>query len=268
MTWVIGTSFVLPTYGVLFSDVQVSFSDGTQRDMLRKAHLVALDAGAGFAGSVRIGFALIESLRRFLASSEASRINPKGLGAWTARHWPKHAVAVFRSQPRAEQQIGAQIVAVFVAPPTQRRNGERRPNVYVFRVASPQFRPVVCTRPLEALSIGNGADVPHFMRAVRSLTDWKSGAMQAEVGTPGGWAERVTLMLAITSERQPVAGVSEHFLSLAFWNGLTSESTSSRRIYPADGGDPVPRRVPPLATTYGEFEAMLASPAMAAGARA
>lgn len=268
MTWVIGTSFIFPSYGVLLSDVQVTFADGTQRDMLRKAYQIAPDAGAGFAGSVRIGFALIENLRRFLASPEASEVNRKGLGAWTARHWPRRAVAVFNGQPAPEQKLGAQIVAVFVGPYTQRRKVEFRPNVYLFSARSPAFRPIIRTRPLEALSIGNGADVPHFLSAVRSLTDFKSGHMNAEIGSLGGWAEHGAHALALVSEREPVPGVSEHFLSLAFWDGHIRETTSSRRTFPPDGGAPIAKRLPPLAATYDEFRSMLDPSATSAGARA
>jgi hypothetical protein len=61
MTWVVGaTSFF--GYGALYSDIRVTFSDGTNEDILQKAYPITNFIAAGFAGSVRIGFCLLQSL--------------------------------------------------------------------------------------------------------------------------------------------------------------------------------------------------------------
>ena len=65
MTCVVAASTIWG-YGALYSDVQVTLSDGSTRDMLRKAYPVANVIAAGFAGSVRIGFSLIQSLESIL----------------------------------------------------------------------------------------------------------------------------------------------------------------------------------------------------------
>jgi 20S proteasome alpha/beta subunit len=60
VTWVIGMSGHL-IGAVLVADVRVSFPSG-QRDTLRKIHPVAPNIAIGFAGSVAIGFDMVESL--------------------------------------------------------------------------------------------------------------------------------------------------------------------------------------------------------------
>ena len=53
-------------YGALYSDVQVTFPDGSTKDLLQKAYPLSNFIAAGFAGSVRIGFMLLDSLSQFL----------------------------------------------------------------------------------------------------------------------------------------------------------------------------------------------------------
>ncbi len=65
MTWVIGgiTPF---GYGVGLSDIRVSWDDKKYRDCLQKVYPVGKFIIAGFAGSVELGFRLIQDLSNFL----------------------------------------------------------------------------------------------------------------------------------------------------------------------------------------------------------
>lgn len=76
MTWVVGASSILG-YGVMISDVRITFSDGTEKDMLRKVYPVGPWMLAGFAGSVRIGMTLIDNLKQSL-SDTIPRDGPEG----------------------------------------------------------------------------------------------------------------------------------------------------------------------------------------------
>ena len=60
MTWVVGAPSVFG-YGALYSDVQVTFADGNTRDLVQKAYPLSNFIAAGFAGSVRVGFMLLQS---------------------------------------------------------------------------------------------------------------------------------------------------------------------------------------------------------------
>jgi ATP-dependent protease HslVU (ClpYQ) peptidase subunit len=61
MTWVVGATSVFG-YGALYSDIQVTFADGTTRDLVQKTYPITNFIAAGFAGSVQIGVSLLQSL--------------------------------------------------------------------------------------------------------------------------------------------------------------------------------------------------------------
>jgi hypothetical protein len=65
MTWVIGASSIWGS-GVMLSDVRVTFANGREVDLIKKAFPVGRFICAGFAGSVQIGFQLIDHLRKYL----------------------------------------------------------------------------------------------------------------------------------------------------------------------------------------------------------
>jgi len=65
MTWVIGGSTVFG-YGVMISDICVSFEQGPSKDCLQKIYPVGNHIIGGFAGSIQLGFAMLQDLRSFL----------------------------------------------------------------------------------------------------------------------------------------------------------------------------------------------------------
>src|SRR3712207_479938 len=114
MTWVIGVSSVFGR-GILLSDVRVSLGDGRRADLLKKVYPIAPCIAAGFAGSVRIGFELLDDLRRQL------QLPPDLAGhAWRpeaiANKWPPFAAKMFARAPGSEQKLGCQILMIGVSP--------------------------------------------------------------------------------------------------------------------------------------------------------
>src|ERR1019366_6594510 len=99
MTWIVGT---VPPFGysILVSDICVSWADGTERDCLQKIHKVGDDLLCGFAGSVRIGFGLLEALSIQLPPKQ--RRTPSVL----VRDWiPSLARHVFRDSHESERKL-------------------------------------------------------------------------------------------------------------------------------------------------------------------
>src|SRR5258707_2174952 len=96
MTWVVGASSLFG-YGVMVSDVRVSWSDNTEADLLRKAYRVGPYLLAGFAGSVNVGFQLIDSLQKFLLPPDNSVAAWKP--DWVAEHWYPEAAQIFSKAP-------------------------------------------------------------------------------------------------------------------------------------------------------------------------
>ncbi len=79
-------------YGFRVSDVRVTLHDGSEVDCLQKIYPVARWAAAGFAGSVKIGFAMIDQLSRIgNAIEEQYAIVPGVL----AQEWRAYARKIF-----------------------------------------------------------------------------------------------------------------------------------------------------------------------------
>ena len=115
-------------YGVLVSDVRVSWKDGTEADLLRKAYRVGPYLLAGFAGSVNIGFQLIDSLQNFLVPPENSPSAWKP--EWVTEHWHPEAAQIFASAPPDEQAGHSQLLIVGVSP-DEHLGAPEYPRVYL-----------------------------------------------------------------------------------------------------------------------------------------
>ena len=79
-------------YGFGISDVRVTLGDGTEVDCLQKLYSIGRHVAAGFAGSVIIGFAMIDELRR-LAAYEDERMACDPLAI--EKQWPDQARRIF-----------------------------------------------------------------------------------------------------------------------------------------------------------------------------
>ena len=81
-------------YGFAVSDIRVTLANGSEVDCVQKIYSVGRFLAAGFAGSVRIGFAMIHELRRRSAfENERFVCDPMKL----AEEWPSFARLVYVS---------------------------------------------------------------------------------------------------------------------------------------------------------------------------
>ncbi len=150
MTWIIGTPCIYG-YSVGISDICVRFADGSESDCLQKIRALTQHLAAGFAGSVAIGFAMLESLSKLVSGpavkapwdpqeftrnwpekgkklyrkldEEFGSKNPlavKGPAAWdpagVTRDWPERAKEIFHRFPETERRLGSQVMLVGVFP--------------------------------------------------------------------------------------------------------------------------------------------------------
>ena len=141
MTWIVGAS-TLFGYGAIISDVQVSCStSGRRMDVLQKAHPVGKYIVAGFAGGVRPGLALLESLQNFLSSEDAADDecwDPQ----WVADNWPIEACRVYQELERQGPDPETHILMLGLkaaGTPEKRVMGGAIGHLSVFR--SPDFVP-------------------------------------------------------------------------------------------------------------------------------
>jgi hypothetical protein len=257
MTWVIGTSSMFG-YGVVISDVQVRLQSGETRDMLLKAYPVANGIVGGFAGSVRIGFSLMENLREFLQIPEAFASSHAWDPIWVAKNWQKSAERVFQMHSPIEQTLGARVLLVGISPTEHRGNPAWR-NVYMVRFASPEFKPGIMNRPFAACSIGSGAGVTEYKRALKQLTRMQSGFQKAEIGRDFGWADALCFQLSRVATDRPKEGVSRHFNVIAFRHGEMLRRNSDHLTHGPDGTEPIETVMPRLADSYAAFNEMVAA---------
>jgi hypothetical protein len=190
MTWVIGASSIFD-YGAMMSDVRVTFRDGRERDLVQKACPVGPYIVAGFAGSVKIGFQMLESLTKFLVVPPDA-----GSGAWdpewVAEHWKPIAAHTFASADPPEQAAGCEILMVGVSCKIEsevRANPRavKMPHACIVRFSSPAFDPVIKNRRLSVEHIGSGGNVEYYEQMMRHHFELSSDSLKAEMGAFGMW---------------------------------------------------------------------------------
>ncbi len=163
MTWIVGAPTMFG-YGFAISDVRVTLADGSEVDCLQKLFCIGRHLAAGFAGSVMIGFAMIDELRR-LADFDDARMacDPESI----ATQWPAHARRIFANFSSDEQEAQCHLMLVCVDPRLDVRVSTiPRSHVYVFR--SPRFDiEVIPTHKLG--SIGSGLESEECRAVVDSF---------------------------------------------------------------------------------------------------
>ena len=206
MTWVVGTPTMFG-YGFGISDVRVTLADGSEVDCLQKIYPIGRHIAAGFAGSVVIGFSMLDELRR-LCSFDDPRVavNPTEV----AEQWPSCARRVFELADDEDKTDLCHLMLIMVNPRADVENpGWRRTHVQIFK--SPDFE--VEEIPVHKLgSIGSGISYPPCKAAVDSFGDLKrrETLMQGEVGTQGGMGSMLGSDLTRILKHIQPQGVSAH----------------------------------------------------------
>lgn len=153
MTWIVGTTSIFG-HAILAADVCVTFAmpngQRTYLDCLQKIHPLGRFVVGGFAGSIRIGFAIVEALsKRFRDIPETHAIDLESMAPVVL---PQMVKTIFEASPPLEQSAGCQVIIGWVHP-TRNRDGCPWPSPwsYVYSLSSPDFQ-VVRDRPLARLS--------------------------------------------------------------------------------------------------------------------
>lgn len=254
MTWVVGASSIFG-YGALYSDVQVSFVDGKTQDLLQKAYPLANFIAAGFAGSVRIGFMLLQSLADFTRMPEEAPDKLAWDPVWVSTNWSPIARSVFANAPAEEKERGSWILMVGVSPTQSCGLGAR---VFLTRFCAPLFRPEIMSRATMVCSIGSGAAVAEYKQTIKPLVRFMSGIHKAEIGQPGGWARALGFSISRALADHPHKGVSPHIHTLIVTRGRILVENNDENIYPPDGSV-IHVQMPPVAQGYEAFRALARS---------
>lgn len=254
MTWIVGASSMLG-YGVMISDVRISFADGTQVDLLRKAYKVGPFILAGFAGSVHVGMRLIDHLQRAL---DAPEIREEADVAWqpefVINRWHPEAKKLFASMPEQEKALGAEIIIVGVSP-NQNMGVPEFPRVYVAKLRWPDFTPEYCPRGLSVCHIGSGSDVERYTSTIAEHFVFGASSMQAEVGSLTGWSQMLGHSVARLVKESPISGIGPHVNIDTCRLGQFFSGNSDEKIHYPDGRiEDI--QMPSIASSWSEFETM------------
>lgn len=236
-------------YGALYSDVQVTFLDGRTADLVQKAYPLSNFIAAGFAGSVRIGFSLLQSLNDFLRMPSKTAGTEAWEPKWVSANWAPIAKSVFDSAAETEKVHGGYVLMVGTSPTESCGLGAK---VYFTRFASPDFRPCVMSRAIKVCSIGSGAKVKEYHRHLKPLFRLTSGILRAEVMNQGGWARALGFSISRRLADHPHPGVSRHLHTVIVRRGSIVVETNDENIYPPDGSR-LEIRMPRVAQSYQQF---------------
>lgn len=251
MTWVVAASTIYG-YGALYSDVQVTFRDGTTRDVLQKAYPVANFMAGGFAGSVKIGFMLLQSLIDQLTTPGESPDTYACHPVAAAFGWAPVARAVFASAESSERKLESRLLFVGASPFESQGLGAK---IYFVRFASPTFEPQIMSRAIKICSIGTGAAVREYKHSIKPLFRLTSGLLKAEIGRPGGWGNQLGHSISHTLGENPRTGISRHLNTiLVAPEGFRFGKTDQTIHFP--DGRKVEHKMPVVAQNYGQFLAM------------
>jgi hypothetical protein len=264
MTWIVGTPLMFG-YGFAVSDIRVTW--GTEwHDCLQKIHTVGRHVALGFAGSVEIGFAMIETMKTLLDHPDETKAwNPKAIAEW----WPQDARDIFDHFPDHVQAGRCELILLAVHP--SERNGNF-PVPYVYRISSPNFIAGIA-KPHELLSIGCGSFVPQYGHLLTELSTDLGSRMklyQGEVGTPGGAGSMIGDRISNVLRTRLDHGISRHLNYCWVEQGKITIKTNNRveadnwTIFPHGVNAPNISELadidclimPELATTSDEFKAI------------
>jgi hypothetical protein len=259
MTWIVGTA---PPFGwaVGLSDIRVTFSDDSELDCLRKIYPVGRFIAAGFAGSVAIGFAMIQRLTELL-------YNPDERLAWipseVAKWWQHDAQEIFNSFNDLEKSRGSQIILLGVHP-SENMGDLPRASSHVYTFTWPDFEPTLANLN-EVVSIGSGASVTPYRELLEQISMDES-IEQLETRHFGGMTDGLMTIITDRIQQNPTPGISPHMHVCLVSSGQVQFRKNDRRyINRPDLRDFV---MPNVASSWDELERIaLARGATARGAR-
>lgn len=187
---------------VLVADIQVTFKDGTRKDILQKIHAIGPNLAVGFSGSVRFGFEIVADLRNLASQYSGTDCPPvdQFITAWYPRAADRWARAA-----ASEQKLGCSLLLV---------GADDRPGRTVrvknsgFSLRAPDFTPTRFRK--EPISIGSGANVDKYTEVLEmDGLQWLKMLPQFNLKN-GGPLDPFGGVLGKRIDRNPTPGISPH----------------------------------------------------------
>jgi hypothetical protein len=205
MTWIVAAA-AHTGYAVGISDIRVSFgNNGQELDCLQKIYPMAPFIAAGFAGSVEIGFRMLDGLayqlrdapkdQAFLPQEVADCFTPLGKD-------------IFRRASEECRKLGSHII-LLGAHPTDDVGipGWTRCSVHILK--SPDFVPE-CASIGQVVSIGSGSQIDTYRDALARLSADPLSLIKMDTAGLGASSVILSMVVQKTIERNPAPGISRH----------------------------------------------------------
>ena len=174
---------------------------------------------------------------------------------WVSANWAPIARAIFDAAPHDERSLGSRVLMVGASPNETCGFGAK---IYFTRFVSPDFRPSLMSRAIKFSSIGSGAGISEYKQHLKPHFRLASRIHQAEVGQPGGWARQIGFSISRALSDHPRTGISKH-VHIIIRRGSILVETNDKNIYPPGNVPRIEIRMPAVARSYQEFQAMAAS---------
>ena len=255
MTWVVGA--VTPIgQAFIIADTRVTFGDKREADLIQKVYWIGRDMVAGFSGSVKIGFALLNDLARKLMPENGADViwKPEAV----AKRWSVEAAALFNAHDEDERRLQCSVLIAAVAP----RNNGPFPYTVLIELRSPHFKPHYLGRYGQT-QIGSGKQNEVYREWVEGY--FNNPQFMVNFAT---WETAIGSVLAQSLsdkvKEHPKAGVSPYMHVIACGRGTRSLS----RVPGHQPWDDTPDPFPFVATTFADFQALAEKKGFAVSAAA
>jgi len=236
-------------FGIMVSDICVSLANGDQLDCLQKIHAVGPGTALGFAGSVSIGFAMVDALRDALTSPAADALN--NIDGW----WPKLAAEVFAAADHGAKADDCALMLMFSVPSESGSSPWPRTVGNILRAPSFAFEPLAGMAPA---AIGSGAHVSSCIDALRRIAEDRNadGLLKSLLVGPGAMASAIGLDFTRTLQEDLPPGISPHLHVCIVASGRVNISPFDYRTFEKDGST-VDFKMPPVARSLSELVTLL-----------
>lgn len=206
MTWILGSAIPFG-YGALISDIRVTWPGGRYLDGLQKIYPVGSMLMAGFAGSVEIGFDMIDDLQNWLTVDQPPDF-PDRRNMWRVQEacwrWHRRGRRIFSHAAADRRRLGCQLLIVGTSPFP---NGPFGLVPRCVRMVAPDFHPEQILSGWS--SIGTGGQHESARGYAQSfLSAGGFPLLQGEVMNPGGAASATAMSVGISLMNEPMLGVS------------------------------------------------------------
>jgi hypothetical protein len=253
MTWIVGASSAIGfAFGI--SDIRVTFKNGRVKDCLQKLYPMAPFIAAGFAGSVRIGFTILQGLADLFPKNipPAHSFVPQSVTDTLS----SLAKDIFKESSPEEAALRSDLMLLGAHPTlTVGIPGYMRCSVHILR--SPEFVPQEAQMG-QVVSIGTGSVYQPYKDVLNS---WSSDPMallrMAPAGLDAG-SMVFSMVIQKTIEKNPLPGVSPHAHICVLRGGEVKVFPNDETVYPPNG-EPFEFKMPRVATNWEEFDRMVSA---------